>query len=57
MDCTYIRVAMAKQKVKMKDLALVAGISKSSLWRKMNGNTDFKATELKKIEKYLHLSE
>ena len=57
MDSTYIRVAMVKQKVKMKDLAAVAGISKSSLWRKLNGKTDFKAAELKKIENYLRLSD
>lgn len=56
MDSTAIRVAMVKQRVKMKDLATATGVSKSSLWRKLNGKTEFKESELKKIEAFLHMS-
>lgn len=56
MNSTAIRVAMVEQNVKMKDLEKAIGISKVSLWRKLNGKTEFKESELKKLEAFLHLS-
>lgn len=56
MDSTTIRIAMVKQRVKMKDLATATGVSKSSLWRKLNGKTEFKESELKKIKDFLHMN-
>lgn len=56
MNSTAIRVAMVEQNVKMKDLETAVGISKTSLWRKLNGKTEFKESELKKLETFLHLS-
>lgn len=56
MNSTAIRVAMVEQNVKMKDLETAVGISKASLWRKLNGKTESKVSELKKLETFLHLS-
>lgn len=55
MDTTHIRTAAAVQRVSMKDLAKAANISPTSLWRKMNGKSEFKVVELKKIEAFLNI--
>ena len=57
MKSNELKAEMAKQEIKAKTMMKVCGISSCAWFRKMNGKSEFKQTEIKKIKEYLNLSD
>jgi len=43
---------MSYKKLRHKDLAKVVGVSQQAITKKLNGESEFKRSEMKKIQKY-----
>lgn len=56
MDHGEFRVAMARRKISNRDLAAQIPLSEQALYNKMNGVTEFKNSEIKRIAEVLNLS-
>lgn len=55
MDKARLRYEMDKRNVSVSDLQIVLGISKSAIYRKMKGESEFTQSEIQKIVDYLDL--
>lgn len=51
-----LRVALVRNKVSNRELAMMVGLSEQALYNKINGTTEFKNSEIMKIVKVLNLS-
>lgn len=51
-----LRVALVRNKVSNRDLAMMIGLSEQALYNKINGMTEFKNSEIKRIAEVLNLS-
>ncbi len=56
MNAGELRVALVRNKVSNRDLAILIGLSEQALYNKINGTTEFKNSEIKKIAELLNLS-
>ena len=55
MDKARLRYEMAKKNISLLDLCSALGLSRSALYRKMNGISDFTQSEIQKIVDCLEL--
>lgn len=56
MNNCELRIALVKNNVSNRDLAMMIGLSEQALYNKINGTTEFKNSEIKKIAEFLNLS-
>ena len=56
MNITELRVEMIRAGKNIEDIAQELGVTPSTLYRKMDGKSDFYLNELKTIKKVLNLS-
>lgn len=56
MDHRELRVKLARENVSNRELAAQISLSEQALYNKMNGVTEFKNSEIKRIAEVLHLS-
>ncbi len=52
-----IRLALIKAGMTQRAAARALGISDVSMWRKLTGRTEFKQSELRKLDEILHAKE
>ncbi len=57
MNYSELRAEMVRCGVKVSDMASALGLSRSALYRKMSGNTEFLQSEISAISKLLRLND
>ncbi len=55
-DKNKLKYYVGKNGKTLTDIALLLNVDKSTLWRKMNGMSDFSREDVQKIKEYLHLN-
>lgn len=56
-DTSLLNAAIAKIGTTKKDLVKALGLTYAGFWKKMNNQSEFKATEIKKLQSLLGLSD
>lgn len=57
MNTSLLEIEMIKKKISKKDLQIAMGISRSAFYRKMTNDVEFSREEIKKIIKFLDLTD
>lgn len=57
MNATELRVEMVRARKSVEDVAREIGVTAPTLYRKLDGKSDFSLTELKAIKKSLNLDD
>ena len=55
MNCRALKAKLVLNSISMGELAAMLGISRSALFRKLNGRSEFTQSEISQIAKILHL--
>lgn len=56
MNCPELRASIARVGVSNRELAKILGLSEQSFYNKIQGETEFKGSEIKRLATALHLS-
>lgn len=56
-NAKYIKCALVQSGHTMKELEAVSGLSKSSLWRRLTGKSEFRISEIQAICKFLGIKQ
>ena len=56
-DTSLLNAAIAKIGITKKELVKALGLTYAGFWKKLNNQSEFKATEIKRIQRLLHLSD
>jgi transcriptional regulator with XRE-family HTH domain len=56
LTAAVVRAELARRKIRGGDLAVVLGLSRTTMWRRLNGEHPFDVDELTAVAKHLGLS-
>lgn len=56
-DTSLLNAAIAKIGITKKELVKALGLTYAGFWKKLNNQSEFKATEIKRIQRLLHLND
>ena len=56
-DTSLLNAAIAKSGISKKDLVKALGLTYAGFWKKLHNRSEFKATEIKKLQRLLGLSD